>query len=411
VLKAGAVPGDRHLEERLSSLEVLTDTTLSHLDVDELLAELLKRVRVILDVDTATVLLRERAADHLVARAASGIEEEVRQGVRVPMGVGFAGRVAQTRSPVVLDRVDATTVSNPILWEKGIRVMLGVPLLSLDQMIGVLHVGRLEDRPFTSDDIDLLEIVADRVAAAIQARSLAIERAAGAVLERSLLPPSLPHCTGLQLAARYVPAEGRMVGGDWYDVFTVPSGDLWVVVGDVVGHGLSAAVVMGRIRSAVRAYTLLDLPPEEVVQLVDRKVCHFEIDSLATLACAVTRPPFDCLRVALAGHPPPVIARPGQRTVLTSVEPSPPLGVGTSTNRVSAEITLDPGTVVAFYTDGLIERRHESIDVGLRRICDVTESGPANLVARDIMRGLVADAVPDDDIALVVLSRLGDDDS
>jgi hypothetical protein len=411
VLNAGGVPGERDLEDRLSSLGVLTDTTLSHLDVDELLAELLKRVRVILDADTAAVLLREGAADDLVARAASGLEEEVRQGVRIPIGVGFAGRVAQTRSPVVLNRVDETTVANPILWEKGIRVMLGVPLLSVDQTLGVLHVGRLDDRAFTSDDIDLLEIVADRVVAAIQARRLAIERAAAAVLERSLLPPSLPHCPGLQLAARYVPAEGRMVGGDWYDVFTVPSGDLWIVVGDVVGHGLSAAVVMGRIRSALRAYTLLDLPPEEVLQWVDRKVCHFEIDSLATVACAVTSPPFDRLRVALAGHPPPVIARPGQPTLLTPIEASLPLGVGTAASRVSEEIALDPETVVAFYTDGLIERRNETIDVGLRRICEVTAPGPANLVARDIMRGLVADAVPDDDIALVVINRLRTDES
>src|SRR6185295_17410677 len=120
---------------------------------------------------------------------------------------GFAGRIAATGSPVVLTRVNATTVSNPILWEKGIRVMLGVPLLSGAQSVGVLHVGRLDDRPFSDDDIDLLQIVADRVAAAIQARSLVIERAAAALLERSLLPLTLPRCRGLELAARYVPAE------------------------------------------------------------------------------------------------------------------------------------------------------------------------------------------------------------
>ena len=395
----------RDVEDRLLSLQAVTDTALTHLDVDDLLAELLTRVRDILDADTAAVLLLE-GSSHLVARAASGIEEEVRQGVRIPFGTGFAGRIAATRSPVVLNRVDATTVSNPILWEKGIRVMLGVPLLSREQTLGVLHVGRLQDRPFNSEDIDLLQIVADRVAAAIQGRSLAIERDAAALLERSLLPLTLPRCSGLQLAARYVPAEGMMVGGDWYDVFTAPSGDLWIVVGDVVGHGVAAAVVMGRIRSALRAYTLLDLPPEEVLRLVDMKVCHFEIDSLATVACAVATPPFSTVRVALAGHPPPVVAAPGQPTVLASVEVDPPLGVGTPTRRSATPIALEPGTVVAFYTDGLIERRGETIDVGFQRLCAATASGPADLVARDIMRALVAEAVPADDIALVVLHRL-----
>ena len=395
----------RDVEDRLLSLQAVTDTALTHLDVDDLLAELLTRVRDILDADTAAVLLLE-GSSHLVARAASGIEEEVRQGVRIPFGTGFAGRIAATRSPVVLNRVDATTVSNPILWEKGIRVMLGVPLLSREQTLGVLHVGRLQDRPFNSEDIDLLQIVADRVAAAIQGRSLAIERDAAALLERSLLPLTLPRCSGLQLAARYVPAEGMMVGGDWYDVFTAPSGDLWIVVGDVVGHGVAAAVVMGRIRSALRAYTLLDLPPEEVLRLVDMKVCHFEIDSLATVACAVATPPFSTVRVALAGHPPPVVAAPGQPTVLASVEVDPPLGVGTPARRSAATIALEPETVVAFYTDGLIERRGESIDVGFQRLCRATAAGPADLVARDIMRALVAEAVPDDDIALVVLRRL-----
>jgi signal transduction protein with GAF and PtsI domain len=117
-----------------------------------------------------------------------------------------------------LDRVDATTVSNPILWEKGIQVMLGVPLLSANTLIGVLHVGRLEQRPFNDRDVELLEVVADRVAGATQAQTLAVERAAVGLLERSLLPETLPTCPGLELAARYVPAEGLAIGGDWYDL-------------------------------------------------------------------------------------------------------------------------------------------------------------------------------------------------
>src|SRR4051812_27693556 len=136
---AGIAAGDR-----LEHLQSLTDSTLVQLDVDDLLVELLNRVRVILDVDTAAVLILDERTQDLVARAACGIEEEVRQGVRVPLGAGFAGRIAATKTAVRLDRVDSTTVSNPILWERGIKTMLGVPLLRSDAVHGVLHVGRLQ---------------------------------------------------------------------------------------------------------------------------------------------------------------------------------------------------------------------------------------------------------------------------
>ncbi|HTD50434.1 MAG TPA: SpoIIE family protein phosphatase, partial [Acidimicrobiia bacterium] len=307
-MSGGAPDGDA---DRLASFQSLTDSALTHLDVDDLLVELLARVRDVLGADTAAVLLLDDASQELVATAAQGIEEEVRQGVRIPLGTGFAGRIAATRGPILLDRVDSTTVANPLLWEKGIKVMLGVPLVSDDQLLGVLHVGRLEERPFDERDVELLGVVGERVAGAMQVRQLAVERAAAGLLERSLLPTTLPRCAGLDLAARYAAAEDRTVGGDWYDVFTLPTGELWIVVGDVAGHGLKAAVVMGRIRSALRAYSLLELPPEKVLELVDRKVQHFEIGTFVTVVCAVSAPPFENIRLAVAGHPPPAVAVPG----------------------------------------------------------------------------------------------------
>jgi serine phosphatase RsbU (regulator of sigma subunit) len=304
-----------------------------------------------------------------------------------------------------LDRVDPTTVSNPVLWEKGIEVMLGVPLLSAKKLLGVLHVGRLEHRPFNDHDVELLQVVADRVAGAAQSRTLAIERAATGILERSLLPERLPTCQGLELAARYVPAEGKAIGGDWYDLFTLPSGQLWVVVGDVAGHGIQASIVMGRVRSALRAYSLLELPPDEVLRLVDRKVDHFEIGTIATVACAVADPPFDTMTVASAGHPPPVIAVPGERPFLAEVDPNPPLGSGSGHRHSSATVELAPGAVVAFYTDGLVERRGEPIDVGLDRLCAAISPAHPNDVTRDVMHQLTGTTIAQDDIALVVLRR------
>jgi sigma-B regulation protein RsbU (phosphoserine phosphatase) len=406
-------------EARLENLEALTDATLTRLDVDDLLVELLGRVREILDVDTASVLMRDAGSGVLVARAACGIEDEVRQGVQIPIGTGFAGRVAATRKPVRLDRVDATTVVNPVLWEKGVKVMLGVPLLSGDDVLGVLYVGRLSDRSFGDEDMHLLQVVADRIVGATQTRALAIERAATRLLERSLLPSKLPSCPGLGFATRYVPAEERTVGGDWYDLFMLPDGQLWVVVGDVAGHGVQAAVVMGRIRSALRAYALLDTSPAHVLDLVDRKVHQFEVGTFATVACAVSSPPYDALTIALAGHLPPVVAVPGQRAMFADVESSPPIGasrwssgassVVLAAARRSTTITLASGSVAVFYTDGLIERRGESIDIGLERLRGVTSPGPPERVASDIMRHLVGNTITTDDIALVVIGRTPSD--
>jgi hypothetical protein len=401
------VPDDRDTaaEAQLASLQTLTDTAITALGVDDLLDELLRRVQEALDADTAAILRLSTGGDELVATVARGIEEEVREGFRVPIGTGFAGRIAATRGPIRLSRVDATTVANPILWEKGVKTMLGVPLLVADRLLGVLHVGRLEQRPFTDHDVALLQVAADRVAGAFQSRSLAIERAAAALLERSLLPQRLPRYPGLELAARYAPAEGQAIGGDWYDVFTLPSGMLWIVVGDVAGHGIEASIVMGRIRSALRAYTLLDLPVEEVLRLVDRKVEHFEIGTIATVACAVTAPPFDTLTIALAGHPPPVIAAPDRPAEVADIAPCPPLGSGAHTRYSSRTIDLGPGTTIALYTDGLIERRGESIAVGIERLRAAISPVHASQATADIVHTLVGKTVTYDDLALVVLRR------
>jgi putative methionine-R-sulfoxide reductase with GAF domain len=262
------------VDERLRRIESVTDAALAHLSVEDLLAELLERVQGLLRVDTVAVLLLDPSSEQLVATAAKGIEAEVRQGVRIPLGRGFAGRVAAEKKPVILPRVDHTTVLNPILWERGIRSLLGVPLLSSGSVTGVLHVGTLGARRFTADDVQLLQIVGDRVASVIQARQAEAERSAARLLQRSLLPARLPVVSGLEMAARYVPAERGGVGGDWYDVFVLPSGGLCLVVGDVVGRGFAAAGEMGRLRSALRAHALFSGDPAEALTRLNQQVQH-----------------------------------------------------------------------------------------------------------------------------------------
>ena len=391
--------------ERLSNLLAVTDVSLSALDLESLLAELLDRVCSIIDADTAAILLREKGSDLLVARAARGLEDEVRQGVTVPIGTGFAGSIAARKEPVYLDHVDASTVANPILWEKGIQVMLGVPLLSGDDVAGVLHVGRLDRRGFTIEDAALLQVAADRVADAVQARQLAVEGAASRLLERSLLPTRLPVVPGLRLASRYVPAESGAIGGDWYDAFTVPSGDLWLVVGDVAGHGLNAAVVMGRVKSALRSYTLISSNPATVLELTDRKVQHFEIGTMVTVICATSSPPYDHVRICSAGHLPPVLAVPGQDAQLVKLPIGPPLGAVPAVTRSTGSVDLAAGSVLLLYTDGLVERRTEFIGDGLERLRKMVSPEAPDLVCRNAMHDLVGNRSMTDDVALLAAQR------
>jgi phosphoserine phosphatase RsbU/P len=393
------------VEHRLQGLLAVTDSALTSLKIEDFLTELLNRVRDVLEADTAAVLLLDEGSDELVATAACGIEEEVRLGVRVSVGRGFAGRIAAERGPVALTRVDPTTVTNPILWEKGIRVMLGVPLMADDRVIGVLHVGRLVSRPFTGSDAELLAVVAERLAGATQNRLLATERAAAMLLERSLQPTRLPKCPGLEFAARYVTPEDRTVGGDWYDLFTLPSGELCVVTGDVAGHGLVAAVVMGRVRSALRAYALMTDTPETLLELTDRKVLHFEMGTMVTVVCAMSAPPYKEFRIASAGHVPPLLAPSNSPTRVLELPVGVPLGVTPGTKRTSAAIQLDDGAALLLYTDGLIERRGEVLDEGLERLRSHFRPDPPQLLCTTLLRTLFGSHAPSDDVALVVVQR------
>ncbi|ALG10563.1 PP2C family protein-serine/threonine phosphatase [Kibdelosporangium phytohabitans] len=394
-------------EDLLRRIESVTDSALSHLGLEKLLEELLARVREHLSVDTATVLLHDNASGQLIATASAGFDEEIRQGVRLPVGTGFAGRVAAERKPITIDHVDASTVVNPLLWEKGLHAMLGVPMVAGSQLVGVVHVGSFVHRQFTARDIRLLELAADRMALATQAQVVRTERATATALQRSLLPGRLPRPAGLEFAARYVPGADVRVGGDWYDVFELP-GERWgIVMGDVVGHGLPAAVVMGRLRSALRAYALLDIDdPAEVLDKLNRKAVHFEAGIMATVLYAVVDPAFDRIRISLAGHPPPVLAVAGEPTRLLELVPDPPIGVRYDLRRRDAVVTFPPEAVMAFFTDGLVERRGWTLNTGLAMLGETITAGPAEAVTAKAMSVLTQAVPPEDDVALLVMRRL-----
>jgi phosphoserine phosphatase RsbU/P len=395
--------------DKLQGIRSVTDAALSYLGADDLLITLLSRVREILNADTAAVLLLDNSGRQLIATAASGLEEEVSQGVRIPVGRGFAGRIAAERQPVILDHVDHGNVLNPILLEKGIRSLAGVPLLVHGAVLGVLHVGTVHDRVFTADDAALLQLAADRAALAVQSLQSREDHAAAIALQRSLVPSALPTLRGAEIATRYVPGSGH-VGGDWYDAFVLPSGELGMVVGDVAGSGLGAAVIMGRMRSALRAYVLEFPDPADVLGKLDRKMQYFEEgDVMATVLYAVLDPDSGQLRISSAGHIPPVIAAPRQRGAMAQIAVDPPIGVADAPVRQVTTLALAPGAVLCLFTDGLVERRDEPIDDGITLLCETVTPGPPEGVCVSVMKALVGSQYPGDDIALLVLRWMRDE--
>lgn len=399
------MPTNARRDEQLRDIQAITDTALSRLDAESLLTELLDRTKTILRADTAVVLLLDHSSRELIATASSGLEEEVRQGARVALGAGFAGRVALERKPVILDRVDESTVVNPILAASGITTLMGVPMIAGGRLVGVMHVGSLTGRRFAAEDAALLQLAADRAAAAVSAILARADRIAAGALQRSLLPSALPEVGGAEMAARFIAGQGT-VGGDWYDVFFLPSGELSLVVGDVAGSGLPAAVIMGRMRSALRAYALETRDPAEVLARLDRKMQHFEPGALATVLYAVFDPSLQTARISSAGHLPPVLAVSGHSSELVDVHPDLLIGVDATAARQAATIAMPPGGLLCMCTDGLVERREYPLDEGLDRLCKAVQPGPAEAACAAIMAALVGNEDARDDIALLVFHRL-----
>ena len=294
----------RVASDRLRDLQSVTDAALAYLPLEDLLNELLTRVVDILDADTAAILLLEDDDRTLVARAANGLEEEVERGVRIPVGKGFAGRVAATRKPVRIENDNEADIYNPILREKGLESLLGVPLLVEGAVIGVLHVGTLARRHFADDEVDLLQSAADRAALAIASRVAERKRGLADALQSSLMP-RLPDLPAVALTGRYFPAASAQLGGDWYDAFQLPDGRLGMAIGDVVGRGFYAAAVMGQLRSGLRAYALDGMPPREVLERLSNLLRQLEPGRTATVLYLVLDPHGGSVIASSAGHPPP----------------------------------------------------------------------------------------------------------
>ncbi|MET7647653.1 SpoIIE family protein phosphatase [Streptomyces sp. NPDC005426] len=232
-------------------------------------------------------------------------------------------------------------------------------------------------------------------------------RETAVTLQRSLLPQELEQPDDLRIAATYQPGgTDAAVGGDWYDVITLGAGRTALVIGDVMGRGVRAAAVMGQLRTAVRAYARLDLPPHEVLQLLDGLAAEIDASQIATCAYAVHDPNEGLLVYSSAGHL-PILVRDEDGTVRRAADPTgPPLGTG-GWIHTSGTIALPPGSTAVLYTDGLVERRSEDIDEGMTALERALSgaNGSPQVVCDRLIRSLNVTAEHDDDVAVLVVQH------
>jgi serine phosphatase RsbU (regulator of sigma subunit) len=397
-----AEPSMNHASEAAPSVAAESYTGLS---------KYLQRVRDAMGADTATLLLVDSTRTVLAPAATVGLDRTLRGARQVPIGEGFAGRVAQSRQPVALSEVTSSNVINPVLLEHGVHSLLGVPVLDGSELLGVLHVGFRRHHEFGDEEKRTLTGFANELGALLRDRILRAEHAAALTLQRSLLPGALKAPPGTAMAARYVPANGNL-GGDWYDVFELPDDRLVVVMGDVEGHGLESAIVMGRLRSALRAYALDEDDPADVLRRLDREMCHFEPDVLATVVLGMTTPPYENWRFSSAGHFPPLVGEAGKPAVMASIPRNRLLGVDPDTARHSADVTIPPGGYFCLFTDGLVERRPQPgdgdiVDDNIARIARALgEFDDPELGCIRILSDVVGDEDAEDDIAVLIAQVL-----
>ncbi|MFI8192386.1 SpoIIE family protein phosphatase [Streptomyces sp. NPDC085946] len=296
----------------------------------------------------------------------------------------------------------------------GIHSLITVPLRARAVVLGMVNFWRGPGSPaFEDEDVAVAEELVARAAVAIDnARRYSREHAMAVTLQRSLLPRDLPDQDALEVAWRYLPAQAG-VGGDWFDVIPLPGFRVALVVGDVVGHGLHAAVTMGRLRTAVLNFSSLDLPPDELlgrldemVTLLDTQTAHPHSDGApvtgATCLYAIYDPVTGHCALSRAGHVAPAVVDPGGGVSFPDLPLSPPLGVGGHPFE-AGELDLPEGSRLVLFTDGLVEDRRRDIDQGLEMLRSVV--APTGQTPEETCRALMETmlpAHPHDDVALLV---------
>jgi PAS domain S-box-containing protein len=387
---------------RLQQLQAITEAGLAHVSLDDALERMLAALRTALGSDTAAILLVDEELDALWVRSALGVEGRGGRSSRIPLDDGVLARVAAHGEAIVIDDASETSLPPHVAGELG--SLAAVPMRASGRIVGVLHAGSRSVRPFTAEDLELLHLAAERVALAVdRARLFEREHRIAETLQRSLLPERLPELPGVELAARYLPGSAEVhVGGDWYEVVPLTGGRLSAAVGDVVGRGIRAAAAMGQLRNAMRALALEGLSP---ARLLDR-LSELSIGLGREFATATTLeldPTTGILSYASAGHPPVLAVPPAGEPWFLEGGRSTPLGVEAGMAYPEAVAQLTPGTTLLCYTDGLIERRGETLEDGLARLRAAAAGASDPQLLADRVLGAMTGEHREDDVAVLVI--------
>ncbi|MET8177587.1 SpoIIE family protein phosphatase [Streptomyces sp. NPDC005336] len=301
-------------------------------------------------------------------------------------------------------RIARDEAAAEMLLREGVHSYLAAPLIARGSVLGTLSLHRtVNPKPFDEQDLTLACELAIRAALCIDnARLYGRERDAALTLQRSLLSQQPRDLDGLEIASRYLPAVSA-AGGDWFDVLPLQDGKVGLVVGDVMGKGIHAAAIMGQLRTATRAFSQLDMRPVELLGHLD-EITRTLGESIATCLYAVCDPHTGHCELSTAGHLPPVLAHPRGDAELIDIPTGAPLGVG-GVPFSAVHCELSEGAVLALFTDGLVEKRHQSLDVGLHTLVQLLRRhhGSLERICDQVLAAL--HGAPDDDVALL-LARL-----
>ncbi len=399
---------------RLRRLQDITDLALLALPPGDLIDELMHRLRDALGADTIRILLASEDGRFLHGGGAVGLGDPTQWQDELPVGYGFAGRIAATRQPLV---ITPPTYSSEILSPalRRLEHVAGVPLLVGDDLIGVVHVGHRDQHGFDEDDLQLLFLAADRIALAIdQSRRFEQERQKTLMLQGSLLPSELAPIPGCTLQARYLPADtSNTIGGDFYDVFDVRDGAVGVLIGDVAGKGLPAAAFVGLARHTVRSAARHTRDVRVPLLWLHEALEDTTGDDYCTALYGRVTPGSNGVRFVFAsgGHPLPIVLR-ADGTAESLGIPGTLLGLVPEVKLHETTVDLGPGDLMFLYTDGVTDTRDHPLlvedvsellitvaDADPGRVCDEFELALRRLRSRQ-----------DDDIALLCISVHGESD-
>ncbi|MEZ0066337.1 PAS domain S-box-containing protein [Streptacidiphilus sp. MAP12-20] len=408
------------LDEAATRIGTTLDVQLTCKELTRLLVPRLTDIAVVDVVDGSErperpgdgLRLRRLAMSTTPALVKAGREFGAPGSTHSPQPSSAAARCLAEERPVVsnlpaddqlaADAPDAERVSR--YRRLGMHSALCVPLKVRDGVIGVVNLVRAgESPPFSQEDVDLVGELARRAANSINnAQRYAHEHETALVLQRALLSERTRPHGDVECAGRYLPAGTTAeVGGDWFDSMALPGGRTLLVVGDVMGHGLEAAATMGEYRSLMRALAFQGWGPEKILSEAQRTVEALGLDRVATCLVAEIDPAAGTVTLAGAGHLPPLLLRRGLGAQFVELPGDPPLGAGIGHYR-STTLALSPGSVLLLYTDGLVERRGEDIEVSLEGLAalDLDPDAPLERLLDTALTGLAA-VRAEDDVALL----------